>query len=193
SPGLIDLILSRRSVSPKWVGEPGPSPSDIKRIIGAAITAPDHDALCPWRFLAVSGPAREKLADVFAEAKRIRSPEAEAEDIERERERGRRAPLTLAIISRPVPDNLKVPVREQYASVGAVMQNILLCCHALGFGAKTLSGAKVHDALVRDALGLETGEELMAFICVGTPLAPLKERPRPLLEDHFTEWTGEAG
>ncbi|GBE44155.1 putative NAD(P)H nitroreductase YdjA [bacterium BMS3Bbin10] len=192
SPGLVELIMSRRSVSPKWLDQPGPTPGDIMRIIGAAITAPDHDALCPWRFLAISGPAREKLADVFAQAKRLRSPDAEEADIGRERERGRQAPLTLAVIARPVRDNPKVPVREQYVSVGAAIQNILLVCHALGFGAKTLSGAKVHDTCIRDALGVGPEEELIAFICVGTPQAPPKERPRPHIKNHFAEWTGAA-
>ena len=187
---LIDLIFSRRSVSPKWLRQPGPTPDDITLIISAAITAPDHDALCPWRFLAISGSARENLADVFAEAKRIRSPEADEADIERERNRARQAPLTLAVIARPVQGNLKVPVREQYASVGAAIQNILLACTALGFGAKTLSGAKVHETCVLDALGIEQGEELIAFICIGTPKAPPKERRRPLIEHHFAEWTG---
>lgn len=192
SPELIDLIKSRCSVSPKWLGQPGPSPDDIKLIISAAITAPDHDALRPWRFLAISGSARDNLADVFAQAKRLRSPDAEDEDIERERSRARQAPLTLAIIFRPVRDNQKVPVPEQYVSLGAAIQNILLSCQALGFGAKTLSGAKVYEACVRDALGVKPDEELNSFICVGTPQAPRKERPRPLLKDHFTEWTGLA-
>ena len=190
SPGLVDLILSRRSVSPKWLGQPGPTSRDITLIISAAISAPDHDALCPWRFLAIRGPAREKLAEVFAEAKRIRSPEADEADIERERDRARQAPLTLAVIARPVLDNQKVPVREQYVSVGAAIQNILLGCHALGFGAKTLSGAKVHESCVLDALAIKPDEELIAFICIGTPQAPPKERPRPLIEQHFSEWGG---
>jgi hypothetical protein len=46
---LIDLILSRRSVSPKWVDLLEPTLSDIKQMISAAISAPDHDSLCPWQ------------------------------------------------------------------------------------------------------------------------------------------------
>ena len=188
---LIDMILSRRSVSPKWQGQPEPTASEIKKMIGAAITAPDHDGLRPWRFLAIRGAVREKLADVFAEAKRIRSPEENDDEIEQERDRGRKAPLTLAVITCPVLDNLKVPVRDQYVSVGAAIQNILLTCHAMGFGAKTMSGVKVLDACVLNALGVKPDEELVAFICIGTPQAPPKKRPRPRVEDHFAEWTGE--
>ena len=187
---LIDLILSRRSTSPKWLIEPGPTQAQIERMIAAAVAAPDHECLCPWRFLEISGVAREALADVFAEAKRLRSPGENPEEVERERERGRRAPVTLAVIARLRRDLEKVPVRDQYASVGAAIQNILLSAHAMGFGAKTLSGAKVNDPFICEALRVGPEEELVCFICMGTPADAPKERPRPSVAEHLTRWTG---
>jgi len=189
---IIDLILSRRSTSPKWLIEPGPTRVQIERIIAAAVAAPDHERLRPWRFLEISGAAREALADVFAEAKRLRSPGECPEEIERERERGRRAPVTLAVIARLTRDLAKVPVRDQYASIGAAIQNILLSAHAMGFGAKALSGAKVNDPFVCEALGVGPEEELVCFICMGTPADTPKERPRPAVAEHLTKWTGAS-
>jgi len=188
---LSDVIGSRRSVSPKWLGEPGPAADEIEQMIGAAITAPDHDNLRPWRFVVIAGAGRDKLGDVFAEAKRRRSPGVDPSEVERERERGKQAPVTIAVIACPVRDNAKVPLRDQYVSLGAAVQNILLFCHGLGYGAKTLSGAKVNDAFNCKALGVKQDEELVCFICIGTPKAPPRKRPRPDVADHLTLWTGE--
>ncbi len=190
--GLIELIAARRSISPKWLGQPAPAVHDIERMIAAAVTAPDHDGLRPWRFVAITGAAREKLGDVFAEAKKCRSPGGDPSDVERERERGSHAPATIAVIACPERDNIKVPVRDQYVSLGAALQNILLCCHAMGYGAKTLSGAKVNDPHNCKALGVKPDEELICFVCVGTAKAPPKRRPRPDASDHLTLWTGES-
>lgn len=161
-------------------------------MIAAAVAAPDHECLRPWRFLEISGTAREALADVFAEAKRLRSPGGAAEEVERERARARRAPVTLAVIARLTRDLPKVPVREQYVSVGAAIQNILLSAHAMGFGAKTLSGAKVHDPYLCKALGIRPEEELLCFICLGTPSDAPKQRPRAAVADHLAKWTGAS-
>ena len=188
----IDLIASRRSVSPKWLGLPGPTSCEVEQMIEVAVTAPDHDNLRPWRFLEISGAARQKLGEVFAEAKQRRSPGGDPADVLREKERGRQAPATIAVIACPERDNPKVPVRDQYLSLGAAIQNILLCCHAMGYGAKTLSGAKVHDPYNCKALGVKPNEELLCFICIGTPQAPPKKRPRPSATEHLTRWTGES-
>lgn len=188
--GLIELIAARCSVSPKWLGEPAPSADELKQMIAAAVTAPDHDGLRPWRFVLITGAARAKLGDVFAEAKRRRSPGGDPAEMERERERGAHAPATIAVISCLQRDNIKVPVRDQYVSLGAALQNILLACHAMGYGAKTLSGAKVNDAYNCEALGVKPEEELVCFVCIGTPKAPPKRRPRPEVRDHLTLWTG---
>src|SRR3546814_6759365 len=58
----IDYLLSRRSV--KFVEEPGPSEDDLALIFQAAMRAPDHGKLRPWRFALVRGEAIGGLAEL---------------------------------------------------------------------------------------------------------------------------------
>jgi hypothetical protein len=64
--------------------------------------------------------------------------------------------------------------------------------HFMGFGAKILSGRKCqHPALV-DAF-CDAGEQLVAFVCVGTPTRELEPREKDETDEAqglLTPWTG---
>jgi nitroreductase len=59
---LIDLLMQRRSVSPLRLGEPGPNPDEVRKLLTIATRVPDHGMLEPWRVILVQGTSREKLA-----------------------------------------------------------------------------------------------------------------------------------
>ncbi len=48
---VLALIHSRRHISPKRLGDPGPDREQIEKILGAAGAAPDHGFLTPWRLM----------------------------------------------------------------------------------------------------------------------------------------------
>ena len=50
--------LTTRVSSPR-LQEPGPSDSQLDLLLQAAIRAPDHGLLRPWRFIVLSGDQRE--------------------------------------------------------------------------------------------------------------------------------------
>lgn len=47
----IAALLERRSVSPKRLGAPGPTLDHLDLILQAALRAPDHGGLVPWRVI----------------------------------------------------------------------------------------------------------------------------------------------
>src|SRR5690606_29029944 len=59
-------LLATRASNGK-LGEPAPDDATLHAILEAALRAPDHAALRPWRIFVVRGQAREKLGDLFAE------------------------------------------------------------------------------------------------------------------------------
>ena len=71
----LDLLLSRRSISPVLLTDPGPSDAEINAMIEVALRAPDHGNLRPWAFAIVRGDARQRLGDVFAEALGFAAPD----------------------------------------------------------------------------------------------------------------------
>jgi nitroreductase len=127
----LDLLLSRRSISPAMLGDPGPSDADIETMVAAALRAPDHGGLRPWRYALVRGDARARLGDVFAEAVKARDPTWTEALLERERGRPLRSPLVVACGARIRPDH-KIAEIEQLMAVSAATMNLLNAAHALG-------------------------------------------------------------
>ena len=180
----MDILLSRASV--KELGEPGPSEADLRLIFEAAVRAPDHGKLRPWRFFVIRGAAREKLSELFAISLLRREPGAGPAEIEKERGKPLRAPVTVAVAARVIEGH-KVPVIEQVLAAGAAAMNILNAAHALGFGAKWVTGANCYDADFRAGFGLEPGDRLIGFIHIGT-IGARVETTRPDASAFVTEW-----
>src|SRR5215469_10482279 len=111
----IEALNSRRS--PSRFADPAPNDAQLSAILGAAMHAPDHGKLKPWRFIVLKGDARNRFGDVMVEAMRKREPEAPANMLEREREKPLRAPL-IVVLAVAVQEGHKIPVIEQLLSAG---------------------------------------------------------------------------
>jgi len=177
APQALDLLLSRRSAKLLLLGEPGPSPEALTKLLTAAARVPDHGKLTPWRFILFEGEARARFGKLLVDSLReteLLSPERAAQ----EGTRFLHAPVVIGVISRARGGHT-IPEWEQILSAGAVCQNILIAAHALGFVATWLTGWFAYHPKVLAALGLAEGERIAGFIHIGTPAAPLEERPRP--------------
>lgn len=172
------LLHGRRSADAKKLAEPAPNEEEMNEILAAGLTAPDHGALQPWRFFLITGPARERLGDLFVEATRAREPDMPLKKLEEQRGKPLRAPLIIAVGARIHVDHPKVPVIEQYEAAMAASQNMLLATEALGYGGVFLSGPNTYDAQVKAAFGLEVKDALVGFLYIGTPGEPLKPKRR---------------
>jgi nitroreductase len=151
------------------LGEPGPSPEHLARILEAGARAPDHGRLSPWRFIVIEGPAREKLGRALAELRGSKAPPASEQELAREREKPLRAPLIVAVAAK-ITAHEKVPEVEQLIAVGAAVENMLLAAQALGYGAMWKTGAPAYDPGVKKMLGLGPSDHIVAFLYLGTPL-----------------------
>jgi nitroreductase len=175
----MDQLLSRRSVAVRRLGDPGPSPLELERILESALMAPDHAALRPWRLVVIGKGLRAELSALFVAAKRKTQAELSAAEIEREQDKAMRPPVLLAFLARPRADHPVVTVPEQLATAGAAMQNILIAAHFLGYGAIILSGARCQDPDIRARLGILPDEPFLGFISIGSIVSEPIPSPRP--------------
>jgi len=186
---VLALLRERVSVGPDRLGEPGPEDDDIRTMIGAAVTAPDHGNLRPWRFIVIRGEARGRLGRVFADAAHARRPSIDEQELERLRAKPLRAPLIVAVAAVIRPDHPGVPPVEQIQSASAAAQQLQLAANALGYGSIWLTGEAAHDPAVAEALGLDFDDRLVGFIHVGS-VAGVPSRPaRPAAAEVMREWT----
>jgi nitroreductase len=186
-PDAIELLKIRRSVKPREMTGPGPSPAELETILTIGARVPDHGKLAPWRFIVFEGDARVRAGEVIAKVFAKKNASAPAGDIEMEKKRLTDAPLVIGIVSftRPHP---KVPSWEQELSAGASAMNIVTAATALGYGACWLTGWFAFDRDVLDGLGLKADEKLAGFIHIGTPSKPSEDRPRPALSEIVTRF-----
>jgi nitroreductase len=184
---LLSAMLTRRSVSPKRLCGPGPSADELALMVDAALRAPDHGGLVPWRLIEFPQDRRSALAKLFEDEKRRRDPIASDEDLGRAREHATHAPVVLAFVTRP-ERNVLVPMHEQWLSAGAALGQLLLAAHTLGYGAIMLSGERCQDEPLRAALGLESHETLAGFISIGAIAKAPPPAKRPGRERVLSQW-----
>lgn len=186
----LEILNERRSTPARLLGEPAPDDESLRKLLTAAIRAPDHGKLAPWRLLLIRGEARLRLGQCLAEIHAENEPDVAEALLTKDRERFSFAPVIVTVIARTKPDNPKVPVQEQILSAGCVAYNLLLGAPALGFGAQWLTGWAAYDVRVAELLGLVENERIIGFVHIGTPAESAPERNRPSLEDILGEWKG---
>ena len=186
-PDAIELLKIRRSVKPREMTGPGPSPAELETILTIGARVPDHGKLAPWRFIVFEGNARERAGEVIAKVFAKKNPHATAADIDVEKKRLTDAPLVIAVVSLTKP-HPKVPPFEQELSAGASAMNIVTAATALGYGACWLTGWFAFDRDALDGLGVKADEKIAGFIHIGKATRPNEERPRPVLSEIVTRF-----
>jgi nitroreductase len=177
-PDALELLKTRRSVKPREMTGPGPSPAELDTILTIGARVPDHGKIVPWRFIVFEGDGRLRAGDVIAQVFASKHPGATREEIEAEKRRLTDAPTVIGVVigARPHP---KVPDWEQELSGGASAMSIVLAANALGYVANWLTGWMAFDRDVLAGLGLKSNEKLVGFIHIGRANGPVEDRPRP--------------
>jgi nitroreductase len=186
----LNQLNNRRSVPSRQLGEPGPNPAELDALLQAAVRAPDHGKLVPWRFLLIRGEARTRLGDLLARTSLANNPDAAPAAVQKDRERFSFAPLIITVIAGIDEEHSKVPAQEQLLAAGCVAYNLLLGAQDLGYGAQWLTGWAAYDATITAALGLAANERVVGFVHIGTASEPAPERLRPDHRALTSEWQG---
>lgn len=182
---LIAYLKTRRSMPAFQMKEPGPTRQEIEEILTLASRVPDHGKLAPWRFIVMTGEARQRVTMELASIAKADRPDLSAEMIQVEESRFTRAPVVVTVVSRAAP-HAKIPEWEQVMSAGAVCLNMVIAANALGYVSNWLTEWMAFDERAHRILGVEPGEKVAGFIHIGSTDFPVVERPRPVLADIVT-------
>ena len=124
----LDALLNRVSV-PRLL-DPAPTAEQREVLFAAAMRAPDHGHLQPWRFLTVEGQAREQLGEILAQAALAQDAEAPQAVVDKARNGPLRAPLVVVVIAK-LQDHVKYPKSEQLLAAGCAGGMLLVPMNAL--------------------------------------------------------------
>src|SRR6266545_4613720 len=154
----------------------------IVKLLDAAVQAPNHYKVRPWRFVVLTGEARHRLGDVMFASLQERHPEFPQEAFDKAHATPFQAPVVIAV-GVDKPGEAKVLEIENICAAAAATENMLLAAHALGLGAKWRTGEWARDAKVKEFLGFEPDQYIVGFVYVGYPEFIVEQPPRPSFED----------
>ena len=136
-----------------------PSEDALQNMFRAALRAPDHGQLRPWRFLRIEGKGLAHLAA-----------------------------LIIVTISSAV-DHPKIPVLEQDIAAGCATHAMLIAAHAQGIGAVWRTGPMSTHPVVLKGLGVKEHEKVLAMLYVGQIEGPDRPIRELAVEDFVTHWS----
>jgi nitroreductase len=181
---LLEAIHTRQSI-PKVKPDRVPRHL-VEKLLSAAVQAPNHHHIRPWRFVVLEGEARQRLGDVMAQSLKKRQPETLEPALEVERARPLRAPLLIAV-GVDKPKEAKVVEVENICATAAAAENLLLAAHALGLAGMWRTGPGAYDPDVKAFLGFVPDQHLISFLYIGYPETAYPPKERPSFEDR-TVW-----
>lgn len=182
----LESLLTRVSVG--RLVEPAPTPAQRETLFRAALRAPDHAQLRPWRFLTVEGQARARLGQLFRQALQ-ENPAAAPAALDKAEAAPLRAPLLVVVIA-SLKEHPKVPSSEQLLSAGCAAHALLQAAHALGLGAIWRTGELAYHPTVAAGLGLGDHEQIVGFLYLGTPEGTLRQVSPLQPADFVQAWNG---
>lgn len=178
-----DIVRRRRSGN--YLTGPV-EPSTVQELLETAVWAPNHHLSEPWQFVVVTGEARDRLADVWAEAAAEQVAPEHRDQVRRgERQKVYRAPVLIFVSAGTATGNL-VRDEEDYAATAAAVQNLLLLACARGLGSMWRTGKMTRTRAVKNFLGLRDDDRVVAIVYLGYEGQALPVRPRDTA--HHIRW-----
>lgn len=161
-------LLKARTSSPA-LREPAPNEEQLTEMFKAALRAPDHASLQPYRFLVIQGEGLDKLGELYLKAGLTKDPAIDEAKQKKLRYMPLRAPMVIVAIA-VTQAHPKVPIEEQVMTTACAAHAIVQSAFAQGLGTIWRSGEMAQDPLVRAGLGCADNEQIVGYIYIGRTL-----------------------
>jgi nitroreductase len=164
---VLDAIKNRRSI--KKFTDRTITRDEIESLLDLAVLAPNHGMTQPWGFIVMGEEARRAYGEVLGlrRTSRIDDPELAKTMMDRAIQGMVETPAIVAVTMHLDED--PETLEEDYAATFMAVQNILLAAVDMGLGTQIKTGAIMADPRLRDALGVEEGRRVVAFVFIGEP------------------------
>jgi nitroreductase len=183
----IDAIQRRTSVRRF---RPDPVPREIiARLLDCAVRAPNHKLTEPWRFTVVTGPARERFAELRAAHRRKRYDDPTSDEARAAADKVRRetagTPAFIVVQCAVSPD--EQTREEDYAAAMMATANLIIAAQSQGLGTYLKTGGIMRDPGLAALVGLEDGFRVVGVVSLGYPEGQESPRRRRPAAD-ITRW-----
>jgi nitroreductase len=165
----ITAIMSRTSVRRF---QPDPVSRDlIERLLECAVRAPNHKLTEPWRFVVLTGGARDCFAEIRARhrVKRFVDPggpeaRAAADKVKRE---ATETPVYVVVLVAVSPD--EITREEDYAAAMMATANLMTAAQSLGLGSYLRTGGVMQDPALLELAAVPETFRIVGILSLGYP------------------------
>ncbi len=201
--GLFEAMYSQRAL--RRLKPDAVSDKLVHQLIEAATQAPSGGNRQPWAFVVIRSPAtKAKLGGWYLDA--WNKTYGALSDEQRAQFRGSMArvyasaeylaqhfgevPVLILVCLRDAPPPGGFLAASHYGSVFPAVQNLLLAARGLGLGATLTTLHKLHDAEVKELVGLPEQVETIELIPVGYPVGKYGPTNRVPVDEvmHLERW-----
>ncbi len=183
---LYEGLITRRTVH-HFRTDPVPE-TIIRRMLDAAVQAPNHHLTQPWRFVVIRGNNLQQLAKFRYDLALNKAQTQNRPHAERIAEQARRdfafIPAVIAVIQILAEDPFRQ--QEDYAAVSCATYALMLAAWDHGVGTYWGTGAVTRYSPALELLGVQDNERVVAFVRVGYP-QDVPHVPR-IPADEKTSW-----
>jgi nitroreductase len=176
----ITAIMTRTSVRRF---RPDPVSKDtIERLLECAVRAPNHKLTEPWRFVVLTGKARDRFAEIRARhrLKRFADPSADeaqaaADKVRRE---ARETPVYVVVLVAVSED--EITREEDYAAAMMAIANLVTAAQSLGLGTYLRTGGVMRDSALLELAAVPPSHRVAGILSMGYPAgeeAPRRRQP----------------
>ncbi|TCP91256.1 nitroreductase [Cricetibacter osteomyelitidis] len=160
----LTLLTTRRSE--KKLTVPVPNKAQLTQMFQAALHAPDHGKLHPYRFVVIENEARQALANLLKNA--VVEFDLGEERLKKAEGVATKAPMIIVVIAKIDKTIKKVPAWEQMLCAGSATYALQLAANAQGFANVWVTGPWVDGSDLREAFECEENDKIIAFLMLGT-------------------------
>lgn len=159
----LNFLQHRRSC--KKFGDTAPTKEQLEQMFKAALRAPDHGKLKPYRFVVIENKQAYYQA-LLAAAEEFDQGER---GIEKAEKLANQSPIVVAAIAKLDPENKKVPTWEQMVTTGCATYALQLAANVQGFETVWISKHWVQGSAMRSALNCTENEKIIGLVMIGSP------------------------
>lgn len=182
---LSNIIENRHTTKPAKMNGREIENHQIETLLALADHAPTHGRTEPWRFIVYSGAAFQEFCQDHAAMYQEKSSSFKENKYELLKSHADHAShLVIVYLKRTIQS--KIPAQEEYAACCAAVQNLLLGASAMGLSAIWSTGGMAYSDGMKQYLGLDEEDQVVAFLYLGYS----DEQPKP--RDRKISWRDKS-
>jgi nitroreductase len=183
----LEAITSRTSVR---TFRSTPVPREVvEQLLDCAVRAPNHKLTEPWRFVVLTGRARDAFADIRAGHRLKRFSDPSSSEARAAADKVRRDSLTtpVYIVVMTAVSSDEITREDDYAAAMMAVANLMIGAQSLGLGTYLRTGGVMRDPALLQLAGVPEGFRVVGIVSLGYPADPGPPRRRKPASD-LTRW-----